>query len=104
MLRELAVAGVGLAPVLIALREDEGMAIEFVIQADIPSHKIPGFIEKAVRAAKGKVKLVKMDIDQHPEIPGQMGIQSIPAVIAFDKGQPVDQPRIRGFELVAQAA
>jgi len=35
---------------LIALREDEGIAIEFVIQADIAAHKIPGFIEKSVRA------------------------------------------------------
>ena len=35
---------------LIALREDEGTAIEFVIQADIPSHNIPRFIDKAVRA------------------------------------------------------
>jgi putative thioredoxin len=43
-----------------------------------------------VRAAKGKVKLAKMNIDQHPAIPGQMGIQSIPAVIAFSNGQPVD--------------
>ena len=41
-------------------------------------------------AAKGKVKLVKMNIDKHPAIPGQMGIQSIPAVIAFVNGQPVD--------------
>ncbi|MGE5366774.1 MAG: tetratricopeptide repeat protein, partial [Betaproteobacteria bacterium] len=41
-------------------------------------------------AAKGKVKLVKMDIEKHPSIPAQMGIQSIPAVIAFANGQPVD--------------
>src|SRR5260370_599167 len=47
-------------------------------------------IEKAVSAAKGKVKLVKMNIDDHPQIPGQMGIQSIPAVIAFVNGQPAD--------------
>jgi putative thioredoxin len=47
-------------------------------------------IENAVKAAKGKVKLAKMDIDKHPAIPGQMGIQSIPAVIAFVNGQPVD--------------
>ena len=47
-------------------------------------------LEKAVKAAKGKVKLVKMDIDKHPAIPGQMGIQSIPAVIAFVNGQPAD--------------
>ena len=43
-----------------------------------------------VRAAKGKVKLVKMNIDHHPEVAGQMGIRSIPAVIAFKGGQPVD--------------
>jgi putative thioredoxin len=36
------------------------------------------------------VKLVKMDIDKHPSIPGQLGIQSIPAVFAFVNGQPVD--------------
>jgi putative thioredoxin len=47
-------------------------------------------LEKVVRAAKGKVKLVKMDIDKHPAIPGQLGIQSIPAVFAFVNGQPVD--------------
>src|SRR5471030_280207 len=55
-----------------------------------PCKQLTPILEKAVKAAKGKVKLVKMDIDKHPEIPGQMGIQSIPAVIAFDKGQPVD--------------
>src|SRR5436305_11141729 len=47
-------------------------------------------MEKDVNSAKGKVKLVKMDIDKHPSIPGQMGIQSIPAVIAFVNGQPAD--------------
>ena len=47
-------------------------------------------LEKLVRAAKGKVKLAKMNIDEHPAIPGQMGIQSIPAVIAFVGGQPAD--------------
>ena len=55
-----------------------------------PCRQLTPVLEKAVRAAKGKVKLVKMNIDQHPAIPGQMGIQSIPAVIAFVKGQPAD--------------
>ena len=55
-----------------------------------PCKQLTPVIEKAVRATKGKVKLVKMDIDAHPQIAGQLGIQSIPAVIAFDKGQPVD--------------
>jgi putative thioredoxin len=55
-----------------------------------PCKQLTPVLEKAVKAAKGKVKLAKMDIDKHPEIPGQMGIQSIPAVIAFADGQPVD--------------
>src|SRR5712675_721271 len=55
-----------------------------------PCKQLTPVLEKAVRGAKGKVKLVKMDIDKHPAIPGQMGIQSIPAVIAFVNGQPAD--------------
>src|SRR5437588_464132 len=55
-----------------------------------PCKQLTPVLEKAVKAAKGKVKLVRMDIDKHPAIPGQMGIQSIPAVIAFVNGQPAD--------------
>src|SRR2546421_3727216 len=55
-----------------------------------PCKQLGPILEKVVRAAKGKVKLVKMDIDKHPQIPGQLGIQSIPAVFAFVNGQPVD--------------
>jgi putative thioredoxin len=55
-----------------------------------PCKQLGPVLEKIVRAAKGKVKLVKMDIDKHPSIPGQLGIQSIPAVFAFVNGQPID--------------
>jgi putative thioredoxin len=55
-----------------------------------PCRQLSPIIEKAVRAAKGAVRLVKMNIDDHPAIAGQLGIQSIPAVIAFANGQPVD--------------
>ena len=55
-----------------------------------PCRQLTPMLEKAVRNAKGRVKLVKMNIDEHPAIPGQMGIQSIPAVIAFVNGQPAD--------------
>jgi putative thioredoxin len=55
-----------------------------------PCRQLTPVLEKAVRAAKGKVKLAKMNIDEHPAIPGQMGIQSIPAVVAFVNGQPAD--------------
>ncbi len=55
-----------------------------------PCKQLTPVLEKAVNAAGGKVRLVKMNIDDHPQIAGQLGIQSIPAVIAFQNGQPAD--------------
>jgi putative thioredoxin len=55
-----------------------------------PCKQLTPVLEKAVKAAKGKVKLTKMNIDEHPAVAGQLGIQSIPAVFAFVNGQPVD--------------
>ncbi|MFL5127563.1 MAG: thioredoxin, partial [Microvirga sp.] len=55
-----------------------------------PCKQLTPALERAITAAGGKVKLVKINIDDHPSIPGQLGIQSIPAVIAFKNGQPVD--------------
>ena len=55
-----------------------------------PCKQLAPILEKTVRAFKGAVKLVKMNIDQYPEIAGQLGIQSIPAVIAFRQGRPMD--------------
>ena len=69
-----------------------------------PCKQLAPALEKAVADSGGKVALVKMNIDEHPQIAGQLGIQSIPAVIAFDKGQPVDgfvgalpESQVRGF-------
>jgi putative thioredoxin len=55
-----------------------------------PCRQLTPLLEKVVRAAKGAIKLVKLNIDEHPQIPGQMGVQSIPAVFAFQDGRPVD--------------
>jgi len=55
-----------------------------------PCKQLTPILEKTVKAAKGKVRLVKMNIDEHPAVAGQLGIQSIPAVIAFVNGQPAD--------------
>ncbi len=69
-----------------------------------PCKQLAPALEKAVADSGGRVALVKMNIDDHPQVAGQLGIQSIPAVIAFDKGQPVDgfvgalpESQIRGF-------
>ena len=47
-------------------------------------------LEAAVNAANGAVKMVKVNIDENPEIAQQLRIQSIPTVYAFKDGQPVD--------------
>ena len=69
-----------------------------------PCKQMTPVIDKVIKGAGGKVKLVKMNIDEHPEIAGQLGVKSIPAVIAFQKGQPVDgfmgalpESQIKGF-------
>jgi putative thioredoxin len=55
-----------------------------------PCKQLQPIIEKVVGESAGRVKLVKLNIDDHPSIPGQLGIQSIPAVVAFVGGRPVD--------------
>jgi putative thioredoxin len=55
-----------------------------------PCKQLQPIIERVVAESNGRVKLVKLNIDDHPSIPGQLGIQSIPAVIAFVGGRPVD--------------
>ncbi|MGR4846522.1 MULTISPECIES: thioredoxin [Rhizobium] len=55
-----------------------------------PCKQLTPALEKVVNEAKGRVRLVKMNIDDHPSIAGQLGIQSIPAVIAFVNGRPAD--------------
>ncbi|MFW5835168.1 MAG: thioredoxin [Pseudomonadota bacterium] len=54
-----------------------------------PCKQLTPVLEKAVRAAGGKVRLVKINIDENPEIAQQLRIQSVPTVYAFVQGQPV---------------
>lgn len=55
-----------------------------------PCRQLGPAIERVVKATKGAVKLVKINIDENPAIAGQMQVKSIPAVFAFKDGQPVD--------------
>ena len=55
-----------------------------------PCKQLTPFLEKIINTAKGKVKLVKINIDENQQIASQMRVQSIPAVFAFKDGQPVD--------------
>ncbi|HEV7353093.1 MAG TPA: co-chaperone YbbN [Brevundimonas sp.] len=55
-----------------------------------PCRTLGPALEKAVRAARGAVKMVKIDVDRNPAYAGQLRVQSIPTVYAFVNGQPVD--------------
>ena len=55
-----------------------------------PCRQLTPALEKAVAAAKGAVKLVKVDVDKNPHVAGQLRVQSIPTVYAFVDGRPVD--------------
>ena len=55
-----------------------------------PCRTLGPMLEQAVRAAKGAVKMVKIDVDKNPAYAGQLRVQSIPTVYAFVNGQPVD--------------
>lgn len=55
-----------------------------------PCKQLGPLLEKAVMAAKGAVRLVKIDTDKHPMVASQLRVQSIPAVFAFFQGRPVD--------------
>lgn len=55
-----------------------------------PCKSLTPVLEKVVNGENGKVKLVKINIDENPGVAGQMGVRSIPAVFAFDKGRPVN--------------
>jgi putative thioredoxin len=55
-----------------------------------PCKQLGPALERAVRAERGAVKLVKIDTDKNPRFASQLGVQSIPAVYAFFQGRPVD--------------
>ena len=55
-----------------------------------PCKQLTPLLEKVVRARKGKLKLVKINIDESPAIAGQLRVQSVPTVYAFRDGRPLD--------------
>ncbi|MCO4317336.1 thioredoxin [Phyllobacterium sp. 21LDTY02-6] len=80
----------GFSKDVIAESKNQPVLVDFWAPWCGPCKQLTPILEKAVNGSAGRVKLVKMNIDDHPAIAGQLGIQSIPAVIAFVDGKPVD--------------
>src|SRR5258706_2118483 len=69
---------------------DQPVIVDFWAPWCGPCKQLGPILEKVVRGANGAVRMVKLNIDENPEIAQQMRIQSIPAVYAFKEGRPVD--------------
>jgi putative thioredoxin len=69
---------------------DQPVIVDFWAPWCGPCKQLGPILERVVRGANGAVRMVKLNIDENPEIAQQMRIQSIPAVYAFKEGRPVD--------------
>ena len=75
---------------VIEASKDKIVVVDFWAPWCGPCKQLGPALEKVVRSYKGAVRMAKIDIDKNPEIAQQMRIQSIPAVFAFFRGQPID--------------
>jgi putative thioredoxin len=80
----------GFAKDVIDASREQPVIVDFWATWCGPCKTLGPALERAVLAAKGKVKLVKIDIDKHPVYAGQLRVQSIPTVYAFVDGRPAD--------------
>ena len=75
---------------VIEASRDAAVVVDFWAPWCGPCKQLGPMLEKSVRDARGKVRMVKINVDENQELAAQMRIQSIPAVYAFKDGRPVD--------------
>ena len=99
-----ATTAAGFSADVITASSRQPVLVHFLSARSQACRALQGPLQRAVEASAGKVKLVTMDIDTHPQIAGRLGIRAVPAVYAFQKGQPVDgflgplpEAQIKGF-------
>ena len=75
---------------VIQASRDQPVIVDFWAPWCVPCKQLTPLLERVVNNAGGKVRLVKINIDENPELAQQLRIQSIPTVYGFRGGQPVD--------------
>jgi thioredoxin 1 len=73
------------------LDSDTPIIIDFWAEWCAPCRQIAPIIAELAEEYGDRVKIVKMDIDAHPNTPGQYGVRAIPTILAFKNGQVVEQ-------------
>ena len=71
------------------INSDKPVLIDFWAEWWGPCKEISPILEEISDEMKDTVKVVKMNIDENPNIPNKYGIQSIPTMIIFKKGEPI---------------
>lgn len=89
---------------VIEASKDAAVLVDFWAPWCGPCKQLTPVLEKLVRESGGKVRLVKINMDENQGVAGQLGVRSIPAVFGFVDGRPVDafmgalpEPQVRQF-------
>ena len=79
---------------VIAASVNQPVLVEFWSPRSPSCKQLTAILERIVRGAGGKLRLVKLNVDEHPsvwsQIAQQLGLQGVPAVVAIDRGRPID--------------
>ena len=71
------------------INSDKPVVIDFWAEWSGPCKEIAPILDEIADEMKDKIKVVKINIDENPNIPNKYGIQSIPTMIIFKNGQPI---------------
>jgi len=77
-------------PDVITESQTQPVLVEFWAPGNDNCKLLNPVLERVVKRAKGRIKLVRMNVEAYPQIPARLGVRSLPAVIAFQRAQPLD--------------